>query len=98
MPRYIIKLNEKYLIWSTIVDAPISNGMTKDELIEWIEYHNGQDGLFDLPDRLERVDAKGVSAFNYASVDELIAHNRAGPEESCLTKDEIIEQYVRNIE
>lgn len=98
MPRYIIKLEDKYLVWSTVVDAPITNGMTIEELTEFIEWQHGQDGLSDLPDRLKRVEEKGISAFNYDSVDEIIAYNRAGKDETCLTKEALIEKYIMNSE
>lgn len=95
MPHYIIKLEDKYIVWSTIVDAPISRGLSKEKLSQYIEFHYGEGGLSDLPERLKRVEEKGVSSMLHASVDELIAYNRAGANESCLTKEQIIEQYVR---
>lgn len=42
-----------------------------------------------------RVEAKGVSAYVYDSVDELIEGNRAGRDETCLSKEQIIEWYCR---
>jgi hypothetical protein len=97
MPRYIIKLEEKYLVWSTVVDAPITNGLTLEELTDFIEWQHGQEGLADLPDRLKRVEESGTSAVGY-NVYDIITYNRAGPNESCLTKEELIEKYVRNPE
>jgi hypothetical protein len=49
MPSYIIKLEDKYVVWSTIVDAPISRGMSKEKLSQYIEFHYGEGGLTDLP-------------------------------------------------
>ncbi len=95
MPSYIIKLEDKYVVWSTIVDAPISRGMSKEKLSQYIEFHYGEGGLTDLPERLKRVEEKGVSSMLHANVDELIEYNRAGPNETCLTKEQIIENFVR---
>jgi hypothetical protein len=44
---------------------------------------------------LKRVEEKGVSSMLHANVDELIEYNRAGPNETCLTKEQIIENFVR---
>lgn len=41
MPRFIIKLTDPkdglsyYLIWSTVVDAPVTYGLSLDEIKEW---------------------------------------------------------------
>jgi hypothetical protein len=95
MPRYIIKLNEKYLEWSTVVDAPVSHGMTRQEFTDWYVREHGFFSVNELEERLQRADKKGVSALMYKDVDELIGHNRAGPNETCLTKDELIEAFAK---
>lgn len=95
MGRYIVKLADRYLEWSSIVDAPVSYGMTLDELRAHVKDEQGNDGLRDLPRRLERVDAKGTSAHEDDSADDTIWLNRAGPAETILHREEIIEFYVR---
>lgn len=79
-----------YFEWSTIVDAPITYGLSLDE---YKQYYKEEYGLLsfehELPQRLERVEKTGTSAFN-DSVEDIISFNRAGPKESCLTKEELI--------
>jgi hypothetical protein len=93
MSNCIIKLGGKYLIWSTVVDAPITRGMTLEQLREWVKAEAVERALRDLPERLARVEAKGTSAFNDASVADTIYLNHAGEGESHLSKREIIRRY-----
>lgn len=91
MPNYIIKLDDYYLEWSTIVDAPISWGMKLEEFKKYYkEFYVLSDS--NLEDRLKRVEEKGTSAF-LGKLDDVIKNNRAGKNETCLTKEEIIEWY-----
>jgi hypothetical protein len=94
MGQFIVKLGGKYLVWSTIVDAPITYGMDEAELQEWVKDEYGQQGLRDLPARMERVEQKGTSALTIESAERTVWFNRAGPGESQLTVEQIIEQYV----
>ena len=73
MVRYIIKLKEYYYIWSSVVDAPVTDSLDLDQLNEFIKRTEGEEGLRELPSRLQRVEEKGTSAFNYSSVAELIS-------------------------
>lgn len=91
MGRYLIQIKDKFLEWSTVVDAPITYGMTMEELEAYIKETYGTVGLRDLPERLERVKKTGCSA--NMSVAELISGNRAGKNEGKLTKKQIYEQY-----
>lgn len=96
MGRYLIKLDGKYLEWSTVVDAPVTDGMTLEELKASTFQRKGEHGLKVLAERLERVEETGISAHYYKDVDELITHNRAGEGETCLTKEQIIAFYVNH--
>jgi hypothetical protein len=89
MPNYIVKLGTKYLEWSTIVDAPITHGMTREELHDYIKSEYGEAGLRSLPERLERVEATGTSS-RIGTLEGHIACNRAGPKETELTFDELV--------
>ncbi len=95
MGRYIVKLEEHYLEWSTIIDMPTTFGMSLEELHAYVKEEQGNEGLRDLPRRLARVDAKGTSAHDDKSADDTIWLNRAGPGETILHREEIIEFYVR---
>ncbi len=96
MPRYIVKLTDKdkswYLEWSTIVDAPVTHGMDLEEFRYYYLEEYGQQELSKLDNRLERVEKHGISGSCY-TLDQLLAANRAGPQESCLSKQEIIDKY-----
>ena len=95
MGRPIVKLAEHYIEWSTISDSPTTFGLTLDELQAHVKEERGNDGLLDLHRRLERVEATGTSAYNDESADDTIWLNRAGPKETILHLEEIIEFYVR---
>ncbi len=97
MGHSIIKLNDGtrdyYLEYSGVVDAPITNGMTLDEFKEYYRDEYGRDGFDRLAQRLERVEARGTSEYNAESVDDTLVCNRAGKNETRLTKAQIIEMY-----
>lgn len=96
MPKYIIKLSDKeknyYLEWSTIVDAPVSNGMALEEFKSYYKELYGTSSLEDLEKRLERVEQKGTSSL-VDSLKETISNNRAGYREQHLTYKQLIENY-----
>jgi hypothetical protein len=93
MPRYIFKLKDRYLEYSTVVDAPVTSGMTLDEFREHYREEYGRKGMQGLEQRLQRVEEKGISAVLYKSVEDLLANNHAGPKECKLTVDEIYRAY-----
>jgi len=94
MPNAIIKIKDKYFEWSTVVDAPVTYGMTKDELYEYIKERYGREGLQELPERLARVEKFGTSFHWNTTLDELFESNRAGEDETYLTKEEIYAEYA----
>jgi hypothetical protein len=100
MGRYVIRLDDGpddrwYLVWSTVVDAPLTYGLSRGAMLEYLLQCTG-DHAWQAVERMDRVDAKGTSSFNPgASVDNLIECNRAGPNETKLTREQIIEQYCR---
>lgn len=97
VPKYIIKLNDGkrdyYLEWSTIVDAPTTYGMSRDEFEEYYLDEYGKALWAGLAARLKAVELNGHSAFFAKSVDDLISFNRAGKDEKSLTKKQIIRKY-----
>jgi hypothetical protein len=93
MGRYIIKIKDYYLEWSTVVDAPITFGMTLDEFKGYYRDEYGKDAMRRLPGRLQRVEEKGISAHDLDGIESLGKFNRAGPDESTLTLDEIYQAY-----
>ena len=93
MPRFLIQIEDKFFEWSTVVDAPVSYGMDMEELESYTKERYGEEGLKDLPQRLERVKKTGCSSHYPQSVDELIKGNRAGDNEKTLTKKQIYKKY-----
>lgn len=94
MPKYIVKLGGKYMEWSTIVDAPVSWGMTKDEFRNYYREEYGNNGLERLDERMARVEENGCSAQSpRLTASECVRSNRAGPGESKLTEEQIISVY-----
>lgn len=99
MPHYIVKLTDDrvnkdyYMEWSTIVDAPISDAMSLDEFHNYYREKHGSVGMKELHERLGRVKITGCSRIDGGTLEGLIATNRAGPEEECLSKHEIIDFY-----
>lgn len=104
MPSYIVKLEGGvdgapdggpwYMEWSTIVDAPTSDGMPLEEFKRHYRALYGERGAAELPVRLARVERNGTSAaWRAMSVRELIAGNRAGAGESELSYAELVRVY-----
>ena len=94
MGRCIIKLADYYLIWSSVVDAPITLGMSQDQLIDWLETEYGHDGLLWWDRAKPWIEKHGTSEPLYP-IETILSNNRAGPNETELSKDEIIQHYCR---
>jgi len=93
MGKFIVKLGEHYLEWSTVVDAPVTFGMSLAEFKEYYRWENGERGMKELVARLERVEKKGTSSFTDVDAEDTISINRAGPNETELTRHEIHQAY-----
>lgn len=99
MPRYICKFTDDatqrdyYLEWSTVVDAPVTYGMTLEEFTDYYRNEYGRAGEADLEERMKRVEAKGTSSQVDGDVRSLIRGNRAGDKESSMTYNEIVAEY-----
>jgi len=104
MAKHIIKLNDKkhdrdyYLEWSTVVDAPVTNGMSKKEFEQYYQEEYGNSSIGELHERMKRVEEKGTSSQVYKSVESLILCNRAGYDETELTCEQLVEKYCTNPE
>lgn len=83
---------ERYLAWSSIVDAPITYGMTLDELQAYHREEYGRRGMADMPDILARLTHGGTSSRGYTA-EAILSCNRAGPNEEQLTDEQIWDQY-----
>lgn len=98
MGNYIIRLEDKYLIWSTVADAPTTGAMTREELVDYYRTEYGNSSMHDLRLRMARVDTFGTSARGDDCVMSTVACNRAGPDEATLSYEQIVDKYVRGVE
>ena len=90
MGRFIVKLDSYYLEWSTIVDAPVTWGMSLSAFQDYYLHEYGNSGMKELPARLKRIEESGLSS---AIGSFGIRFNRAGKDEAQLTRNEIIKWY-----
>lgn len=101
MPRFICKITDNdqswYLEWSTVVDAPVTYGMTLEEFKEYYKDEYGRQGMGDLDKRLERVEAKGTSSLMHDSAEDVMDWNRAGKDGSSLSRQQLIDVYCTRI-
>ncbi len=83
MGRCIVRLSDdRYLEWSTVVDAPVSYSWERPEAIAaWGE------------DRIKRADRYGSSFHHKSSAEDVLVDNRAGPGESWIPMHEICRLY-----
>lgn len=101
MPRHIVKFETaagpRFLEWSTIVDAPVTWGMTREQFEAYYRDRYGSDGMRELPERFARIaecgPGHGSSEYDPGDLDGLIACNRAGAREEEMTLDQIIQYY-----
>jgi hypothetical protein len=103
MSRIIIKLTDEktktdyYLEWSTVVDAPVTYGLSLGDFREYYRHEYGLSGMREFDERIARVQKAGHSAIwdeNY--LETILRNNRAGDREKTLTKEQIIELYCRH--
>ena len=80
-----------YMVWSPVVDAPLSRGMPLPEFRQWYMDAGMGDHPGDLEDRLARVEEFGTSSLGGPS--NVFAVNAAGPNGERLTYAQIVEQY-----
>lgn len=95
MAKLILHHNGAYQLYTTIADGPCyTSALTLDQLTDVIRQERGEDGLNELPQRLERAHATGCSSRIFTSIQSCIATNRAGPNESNMPYDEFISKYL----
>lgn len=93
MPLYIIKLKKYYLEWSSVVDAPITYGMTLAEFKKYYKKKYGSNSMTNLEERLKRVEKNGTSCQLGDTIKDFISTNRAGNRGGKLSEKDLIENY-----
>lgn len=91
MGRCILKIKDYYLEWSSVVDAPVSAGMKRDDFKKYYRREYGESGMLDFERRMMTADAVGSTWGETAA--EVIRGNRAAPHEKSLSLDEIYRAY-----
>jgi hypothetical protein len=97
MPRCLLRITTKeksyYCEWSTVVDSPVSPLFpTVEQFKDWYESRYPND--HDFEERMMRVVRNGTSFEEPTTAEELIRGNRAGKNESELSKKELVEDYA----
>jgi hypothetical protein len=103
MGTFIVKLphaTRPYIEYSTIVDAPATRGLTRDELVAHYREEYGERGVAALDARIARADEYGTSSLMGApgerSARDEVALNRAGKGETCLTLEQLTEFFCEH--
>lgn len=85
MGRFLVKIKERYVLWSTVVDAPVN--VFKDKahcraelLVEW-----GRVAELGIDEAIATCDERGVSSRRYTDVKDAVSYNRAGKNETSLS-------------
>ncbi len=101
MGRCIAKLaDDKYVEWSSIVDAPVTYILTRDHMLAHLDAEYGRSSFDENRRCLDRADKNGTSiqGMEY-SVEDLVSSNRAGKNGDNITLPEILEMYdLKNAE
>jgi hypothetical protein len=93
MGRCIVHHEGRYLEWSTVVDAPVSETMREAEMREWLLRRHGESVRDILDERFERAKTYGTSYHTPTDLRELLECNRAGENEACLSYEEFMAEY-----
>lgn len=93
MAHIIIKLQNLYCEWSTIVDAPVSYMMNAEEMTACIRERYGTEGA--RSSVLANLEDHGTSCGLPWTPARIIAYNRAGENGSELDEAGIIARYTR---
>lgn len=99
MGRGIFKVDdngkEAFIVWSSVVDAPVSFACTAEEIVEMFVEDARESAVLLAQEMIERARENRTSSRMGMTLADVATENRAGPAESTLTEDEIIEFYVR---
>lgn len=92
MGRAIIFDDGVYFEWSTVVDAPVTWAMSREEMLE--HRIRGGQRAWEAEASLQRAEANGTSYVDGISLDSLRQHNRAGENETHLPWPDVIALVV----
>ena len=106
MGQFIVKLDEgKYVMWSSIVDAPVSYILNRKGIVElafekqislWDSKYNKASQNYEREQaevRVKKADEKGTSSY-LDTLSHLLTFNRAGSKGTSIGKEKIIKKYT----
>lgn len=93
MSLYIIKLNDMYLEYSTEHEVPVTFGMNRLEMLQYLIKQYGIDTEVVSEQRLNRCDWHTSSSSDGLAAKHIIWGNRAGPNEDELSTQEMYDAY-----
>ena len=95
MANLILHKDGAYNLYTTVADgACYESALTLDELKEVIRFEHGEQGMRELPARLERAHLTGCSHVNGLTLEECVSCNRAGPGETEMPFDAFVAKYL----
>lgn len=99
MERFIVKLDKnKYVEWSSVVDAPVTFILNKEEMLSYLDEMHGKISFSKNRKDIDMADRKGTSSLIYNDVKLLLSCNGAGEKEESISLDEILKKYKRKKE
>lgn len=84
-------------MWSTIVDAPITYGLSLKEFKQYMKSEYGKqgwDGPTGIDESIQRANKNGASWQDGTTLEQTIRDNRAGDGETELDLNGIITRYI----
>jgi len=85
--KHAINGEDRYLLWESIVDAPVSFGLTLEEIkLLWEDKYQRGRGYQDFESRLLRQGGPH-------SIEDVLDLNRAGARETCLSIEQIVDYF-----
>lgn len=98
MNRVLLHHTGAWLEWSTILDVPVTTGMTRAEMTSYL---TGRGEPADEVERaLDTAERNGTSVRDVRNpgwgmtIDQLLKGNRAGVEEAEMPVEEIVQRYL----
>lgn len=95
MGTLICHLDGMFFEWTTMSDAPVTYGLSREEFEAYYRDEYGRSGMEGLPRRIERAIQFGTSCYLGTTFDDLVRTNHAGPKGKRLSRDELI-AFLKN--
>jgi hypothetical protein len=93
--RPVLHHQDAYVLWSTVVDAPLTTGVTRQEMVREL-LDRGDRSMPLVLEAIEMATAYGTSFVDDdgpekdLSALDVISGNRAGANESCIEPEELL--------